>query len=273
MNSEKVAVIMSVYDGDDILHIEESINSILSQSYGNLSLFIYIDGVRNEKILSLVKRKTNDNVNVYSFSSDENNGLSYALNFLIDKVKKLDEYKYIARMDADDISEVDRISEQVSFLKSNLEISILGTNCVEINEFGKEIYKKIMPETHDELMSFIFKRSPLIHPTVMFRCDIIDDIRYDATLKNTQDYYLWVDLISKGYKFHNLQKYLLRFRVANNFYTRRGTDKVWNEMNSRLYAINMLKGRKVVNYIYIFLLFFLRVSPECIKKFVYRKMR
>ena len=273
MSSEMVAVIMSVYDGDNIQYVEQSIDSILSQSYKKLSLFVYLDGVTNNNIRSYVEGIADNYSNVYSFYSKDNNGLAYALNFLINKVKTMGNYTYIARMDADDISDIERISEQVIFLKNNTDISILGTNCIEINELGDIIYRKKMPETHDELKNFIFKRSPLIHPSVMFRGAIIGDVVYNVALKNTQDYYLWVDLISKQYKFHNLQKFLIKFRVANDFYSRRGFGKVLNEMKSRLYAIDRLNGKNALNYMYLVFFFILRISPVFVKKICYRTMR
>lgn len=273
MNSEMVAVIMSVYDGDNIQYIEQSIDSILSQSYKKLSLFVYLDGVTNDNIRSYVDGVAKVHSNVYPFYSKENNGLAYALNYLINKVKAMGDYTYIARMDADDISDVERISEQVTFFKDNPDISILGTNCIEINESGEDVYRKKMPETHSELERFIFKRSPMIHPSVMFRGKVIDDIVYNVELKNTQDYYLWVDLLSKKYKFHNLQKFLIKFRVADDFYSRRGMGKVLNEMKSRLYAINKLDGKNILNYTYMVFFFILRVSPVFIKKICYRTMR
>lgn len=273
MNSEMVAVIMSVYDGDNIQYVEQSINSILSQSYTKLSLFIYLDGVMNDNIRSYIDGLANEYSNVYSFYGKENNGLAYALNYLINKVKMMGDYAYIARMDADDISDVERISEQIIFLKSNPDISILGTNCIEINKLGEEVYRKKMPETHEELKDFIFKRSPVIHPSVMFRGKVIDDVIYNVELKNTQDYYLWVDLFYKKYKFHNLQRFLIKFRVADDFYSRRGLGKVINEMKSRLYAINKLDGKNILNYTYMVLFFILRISPVFIKKICYRTMR
>lgn len=74
-----------------------------------------------------------------------------------------------------------------------------------------------MPETHHELIKSIVKRSPFIHPSVMFRGSVVEHIRYNDSLMNTQDYYLWIDLLSKKYKFHNIQQPLLFFVLMIHF--------------------------------------------------------
>lgn len=65
-----------------------------------------------------------------------------------------------------------------------------------------------MPETHHELIKSIVKRSPFIHPSVMFRGSVVEHIRYNDSLMNTQDYYLWIDLLSKN----------INFIISNNHY-------------------------------------------------------
>lgn len=269
--SKTVAVLMSVYDKDNIDELRLAINSILEQTYHLIDLYIYSDGVTQPSLLTYLNEIENK-TGVRIIYSKDNNGLAFALNYMINIVKHQG-YGYIARMDADDISLPSRFEEQVIFLDENSDISIIGTNCFEINSEGKIIFQKKMPETNDEIKSFIVKRSPLVHPTVMFRGSIIDFINYDNKLLNTQDYYLWVELLSQGFKFHNLQSNLLLFRVASGFYKRRGVKKIGNEFLGRLYAMKKLNQYSLLNFFFVFSLLMIRLSPNCIKKFCYKYLR
>lgn len=269
--SQTIAVLMSVYNNDDVKGLDAAIESIKCQTYKDIDIYIYCDGIVEPELLRILKdNETNGHAMVYY--STNNNGLAYALNFLINIIKNIN-YGFIARMDADDISAPERFSEQVNFLNNNPHISVLGTNCLEINETGDVIFEKKMPEQHHQIERFIIKRSPLIHPTVMFRGGIIEKLNYDTKLMNTQDYYLWVDLLADGVRFHNLQQNLLYFRVSNSFYKRRGVRKIINEVSGRFYAMRKLKQLNIKNIFYVAILICIRLSPELIKKFCYRKLR
>jgi hypothetical protein len=94
-----------------------------------------------------------------------------------------------------------------------------------------------------------------------------------SSLKNTQDYYLWVDLVKDGCLFANINETLLKFRIDENFHQRRGLKKAMNDLKSRLYSFKILKNYSISNVLHVILLFILRVSPAWIKKLAYKKLR
>lgn len=268
----RIAVLMSLYNGDVIKHVKEAVESIFNQTYKDFCLFIYLDGLTDKAIIDYIDElKSNEKVRVVP--GLVNRGLAYGLNRLIESALEEGNYRYFARMDADDISTPDRFAMQVNFFTGHPEIAVVGSNCIEINEKGDVLFNKVLPESPEELLAFSFKRSPLIHPSVMFNENVIHDVKYDDSLKNTQDYFLWVDLQAKGYKLYNIQKYLLKFRMADDFYKRRGVGKIKNEINSRLYAMKKLKGFNFRNVFYLTCLIIMRFSPEFIKKICYKYLR
>lgn len=263
---------MSLYNGDVIKHVKEAVESIFNQSYKDFCLFIYLDGLTDKAIIAYVDElRSNEKVRVVS--GTVNRGLAYGLNRLIESALKEGGYKYFARMDADDISAPDRFAAQVAFFTQNPKIAVVGSNCIEINEKGEFLFNKVLPELPEELFAFSFKRSPLIHPSVMFNENVIHDVKYNDSLKNTQDYFLWVDLQAKGYQLYNIQKFLLKFRMADDFYKRRGVGKIKNEIKSRLYAMKKLNGFNFRNVFYLMCLIIMRFSPEFIKKICYKYLR
>jgi glycosyltransferase involved in cell wall biosynthesis len=271
---KKIAVAMSVYNNDSVSFLEESIESILNQTYKNFELFIQVDGrVRSELRNSLLDYGANQKVHVYF--NEDNLGLALRLNNTIDMVMGNPDFSYLARMDADDISELNRFERQMSFMVSNPDIGVVGSDVIEINYIGDEVFYKKMPSSHSELEKNIIKRCPFNHPTVLIDLNVLrkTKLKYKSHLKNTQDYYLWVDMLANNIKFSNINEPLLKFRVDKKFHSRRGIKKAMVEFLSRLYAFKHLDVINVGNVVHTFLLFLLRISPAFVKKAAYKFLR
>jgi glycosyltransferase involved in cell wall biosynthesis len=271
--TKKIAVIMSVYNQDSPADFEQALQSIFEQTYRQFDIFLQVDGKVPETLRSVISNYESLK-NVHVSYSAQNLGLAFQLNQAIERVFEQGGFDYIARMDADDICVAERFEQQVAFLSQNPDIAVLGTSVIEFDEQGHEFYKK-MSASHHELKSNVIKRCPLNHPTVMFNLGKIEpqDLQYNSQLLNTQDYYLWVDLLSKGYLFSNLEEPLLRFRVNSLFHERRGLKKLKNDFRSRTYALNKLHVHSMTNYVYIAALVLLRISPTYIKKLAYSRFR
>ncbi|MFM5686604.1 glycosyltransferase [Aeromonas caviae] len=271
--NDRVAIAMSVYHSDPVDYVVHAIESIINQSYKNLDLYIQVDGELTcsaYELLSMYEHHSN----IFIEYDDENKGLAYRLNQIIEKVVKHGGYKFIARMDADDISRYDRIEQQIGFFKENNNIDVVGSDVIEIDGKGRELFYKKMDSSHITILNKIIKRCPFNHPSVMFRISIFEEgFRYKSWLMNTQDYYLWVDLLAAGKHFSNINEPLVFFRVDGNFHYRRGWKKAVNDLNSRLYAFKKLNVVNLSNVIHVFMLFFLRLSPAFVKKTVYKYYR
>lgn len=270
---DKVAVAMSVYESDKLSYLIEAVNSILEQEYKYFHIYIEVDGAVDYNVISYLESLNSDVVTVTYHR--ENKGLATRLNQAIDKIIESDQFSYIARMDSDDISDSSRFCEQVDFLNKNQEIYVLGTDVLEIDNDNNPIFHKHMESDSDKIRYNIIKKCPVNHPSVMFRVDLfkIFKLRYQDNLMNTQDYYLWVDVIDKGLKISNINIPLLKFRIDENFHKRRGFKKAFNEFNSRFYAMHKLSIFSFSNILHAILLLSLRLSPESIKKLAYRYMR
>lgn len=117
--SELISIIMSVYNETDSV-LALSVDSILSQSYSNFEFIIVDDNPNNTQIRDFLKRQSDPRiVRIYN---KENRGLVYSLN----KALKVAKGSIIARMDADDISEKDRIEKEYRYLK-NHNLDLVGT--------------------------------------------------------------------------------------------------------------------------------------------------
>ena len=123
MNNDikKVAVVMSVYDGEKSDYLNLSLASILNdQTYKYIDLYLAIDGrIRDELQTVVSEYKLNKNLKIYQ--NEERQGLSVNLNNILIDIK--DQYDYIARMDSDDISFPRRIEKQVKFLEEHKKVN------------------------------------------------------------------------------------------------------------------------------------------------------
>ena len=101
---------------------------------------------------------------------------------------------------------------------------------------SKPNFHKELPCDFDRLRKFALMRSPLVHPSVMFRRSVFEDgLRYDKNLKVMQDYDLWTRLILDGYELANIPEYLLWFRMSEDFFKRRtGFKRAISEIQMRI---------------------------------------
>ncbi|WGY48437.1 glycosyltransferase [Vibrio sp. ABG19] len=268
----KIAVAMSVYRGDSLESLELAVNSILEQTYSHFDFFIALDGKVDDQVFSYLKSLDNHNVTV--IYDEFNKGLAFRLNQIIDLAVKHGDYDFLARMDADDISNNLRFEKQVDFFLLNNDIDVVGSDVLEFDDLNIDGFYKKMASTHEDISKKIIKRCPFNHPSVMFRMAVFNEgYRYKSELMNTQDYYLWVDLLAAGKKFANINEALLKFRVNESFHSRRGLKKAMNDFKSRVYAFRKLDVMTVSNVVHTINLFLLRIAPTSIKKWAYKTLR
>lgn len=106
-----ISVIMGVYNQQDLEVFEKAVNSVLQQTYRNFEFLIYNDGSSIKKVNTYMKELENKDSRIRVIGSKANHGLGYALNQCIASARG----KYLARMDADDISHPKRFEEEISF--------------------------------------------------------------------------------------------------------------------------------------------------------------
>lgn len=275
MSNKVVGVILPIYKGDKSEYIIKSIDSIIFQSYHSIKLIIGVDGPVGDDLRIILKRyEQHDAIKICWFQ--ENRGLAIVLNDLLDECFDKG-YEYIARMDADDISTVDRIEKQMSYLLSHPEIDVVGGAITEIDEEGNSNEKTISyPKTHDQCYRFFSKRNPHAHPAVLFRRRYFDKCgcKYRPEYRQNQDTMLWLDGMKAGTKHANIQDVILYFRFTDSLFRKR--------RNGLAFAKKQLHDRKIINKtlgygfsstIFAYMMFIMLVSPVWIKKIAYKVFR
>lgn len=142
----------------------------------------------------------------------KNEGLIYTLNRGLD----LAQGKYIARMDADDVSLPTRFEKQVKVMEESPNIVVCGTQIILFGVDTAKRFTLFLPEESEDLKNLLFIQTCFAHPTVMVRRQVLIDneVRYDADYPHAEDYKMWIDLSLLG-EFYNIQEPLLRYRLSD----------------------------------------------------------
>ena len=120
----KIAVIMSIYRNDRIDFVKLAVESILNQTYKDFDYYIQYDGPVDAEVDAYLSEIKDERVSILRRA--ENKGLAQSLNDLLNIVMPMG-YEFIARMNADDISEVNRFEKQIEYFESQLEFEWLRT--------------------------------------------------------------------------------------------------------------------------------------------------
>ena len=235
-----VTVLMPVYNASEFL--KEAIDSILEQTYEEFE-FLIIDDGSTDSSLNIIESYNDDRIKL--ISNTENLGIIKSLNKGIEMASG----KYIVRMDADDISENNRLEIQINFMENNNDVAVAGSNGV-IFLSEKPMIKKAtdFPKKYSEIKCTLLFESPIMHPSVIIRKNVLleNNYRYKDEHKATEDYGLWME-IAKDYKVVNISKTLLKHRIISSSLT----NQALKRMNERI---------KVMKQIYIIGLDYLEVK-------------
>lgn len=224
----EISVIMGVYNQLDREVLLEAVHSILDQSLADLEFIIYDDGSCPEAA-GLLREVERLDERIILIGRAENHGLAFSLNECIHRARG----RYIARMDADDISYPDRLRRQRDFLEQNREYSWVGCN-IEVFD-GNGIWgRRRMPAEPQE--RDYLRYSPYAHPTVMYRAEIFGANRDYAVSRETlrcEDYEIFMRFRKAGLRGANLQEYLFCYREDMDSYKKRTFRHRMNEARCR----------------------------------------
>ncbi len=215
-NPVEISVIMGVYNERARNDLDHAVNSILGQTFRDFEFIIYDDGSDTEvsEKIRILHRKDS---RIVVIGSEENHGLAFSLNECLKRARG----RYIARMDVDDISLPKRFDKQHRFLEEHSEYDWCGTNAKVFDSRGiwGHTTRPEIPTAKDYL-----KYSPYIHPTVMYRREILMDNDGYAAREETlrcEDYEIFMRLFQTGGRGYNMQEELLLYHLERERYHER----------------------------------------------------
>lgn len=208
-----VSVILSTYNWNN-KWLEESIQSVLNQSFSDFEFIIINDASTNdiEKIILEFQEKYKK---IQYIKNKNNLWLTESLNKWIN----LSKWKYIARIDDDDIwCDKDKLQKQLTFMEKNPWYWLCWTATILIDENWITIDKIINRKNDLSIRVNLLGSNQFTHSSVIIRKKSLQEIGWYIDSKRTkyiEDYDLWLRL-GKNNKMYNLIDYTTKYRINKN---------------------------------------------------------
>ena len=199
-----VSVVMPVYNG--AAYLREALDSILAQTYKDFE-FIIVDDGSTDASPDILREYASQDLRI-RIVSQRNQGVPVALNAGL----SIATGRYVARMDADDISFPERLEKQVRYLDVHPEVAVLGTQVINIDANGHQVkYQVRMPCDPLKVACRMVSLWSMYHPSVMFRKDVILSLGGYRDIEGGEDLDLWLRVSAKAH-LANLQELLFKYR-------------------------------------------------------------
>ncbi len=216
----KISVLIPLHNG--IRFLEESITSVLNQTYTNYEVIIGVNGFKKDSdVYKIASEYKSNKIKVLDLFFLK--GKSNSLNYMIGQCK----YDWVALLDVDDIWMPDKLEEQVKYMNY---YDVIGTHC---KYFEKLEVSPIIPM--GDLKNFDFLS---YNPIINSSCLIKKELAFWNNINDgVEDYELWLKLNKEGKKFFNINRILVKHRIHE--------DSAFNTTthNDKLNRIKVFYGR------------------------------
>lgn len=250
----EISVLLSVYNGEE--YIQETIESILNQSFQDFE-FIIIDDGSTDNTLSVIQSFSDPRIRLFKLG--ENRGVAKALNFGLQHIRG----KYIAKADADDLYSSDRLAIQKKFLDDRQEISLVGSFIEyfpnsksmesERNYLDKKNIWEMRVNTYTDwkdVQEVIYWYCCVIHSSVMIRSELLKEYRY-REFPMSEDYDLFYRLNKAGHKMAIIDRVLTKVRVHEKSTSIQNIKSFFDEILFEIKKYEIQKLFENVNKVYM----------------------
>ncbi|MET4890872.1 glycosyltransferase [Morganella morganii] len=265
-------ILMSLYISENEKNFMECMCSLFKQTVTITEIILVLDGELKPslyKTLDIIVK--NSIIPITIISLKKNVGLGEALNEGLKHCSN----EWIFRMDTDDICLPDRFEKQISYIKENPHISLVGGNTEEFSEdMSNSNGQRNVACEHNDIIKLAKKRNPFNHMTVAFKKSAVLAVGGYQHHLYMEDYNLWLRMIAAGYKTHNLQDVLVNVRAGSSMVSRRrGLTYIKSE-----YQLAKLKIKsKIDSPLSATIIFFMRsiprILPTSLLNVIYKKLR
>lgn len=204
MSAPRVSVLLAVRDGRR--HLDAALASLAAQTLADVELVLVDDGSSDgsgEVLRAFAARRPCARV-----VRTSGVGLAGALAI----AATLARGALLARHDADDVSDPQRLERQVTWLAAHPDVGVLGTAARTIGEAGRVIGAHAVPLNARAIARTLRRGPPFVHGSVMMRRDTYEAAGgYRGPFRASQDYDLWLRMAGRT-QFANLPEPLYAWR-------------------------------------------------------------
>jgi glycosyltransferase involved in cell wall biosynthesis/GT2 family glycosyltransferase len=184
-----VSVVLAAHDAERYLSL--ALESVLRQTLADLELVVVDDG-STDRTAEIVAEYADERV--VGLRNEERLGLAASLNRGLDAARG----RYVARLDADDVTMPWRLERQVARMQAGSQLGVVGTAALELDEHGRAGALHEMPSGRDAVRWHALFSSPFFHPSVLVDRELLDrhELRYRPEYLESEDYDLWARLLA-----------------------------------------------------------------------------
>ena len=208
MTAPRISMLMTVYNGGGFL--APAVDSVLASSGVDFE-FVIVENCSTDGSRDYLCSLTDPRIKL--ILNKQNLGQTGALNVGLAAAAA----PYVARLDADDLTEPDRMAWQAAELDADPDVALIGGQMTVIDAGGKPMYRTHLPTDADVLMARMLIGNCFDHSSVAFRKDKALAVGgYPADYAVSQDYALFSALLRDGNKVINRDRLCTQVRVHPN---------------------------------------------------------
>lgn len=203
---ELISIVMPAYNAAQ--YIEQSIESVLKQSYTNWELII-VDDCSVDDTYKIVDKLCLNEERIKLFRMNENSGVAMARNFAI----SMSRGKYIAFLDSDDLWLPDKLEKQLNLMQEKKAV----ISYTAYRQFSMEKVGNLVSVPEQVTYKQLLKGNVIGCLTVMLDKERLGNLQMKKA--RHEDYILWLDILKQGNIAYGLQEDLARYRKSETSLT------------------------------------------------------
>ena len=207
MSKKLVSIITPSYNCEE--YIEETIQSVLSQTYSNWEMLI-VDDCSTDRSCSIINKYCSLDSRIKLFILNTNSGPAVARNLAITKAKGT----FLAFLDSDDIWTINKLKTQLQFMQEN-HSSFSFTAYQYLSKTGK-INPHIIHVPSTITYSGLLKETVIACLSVIYNASELGKSYFDTSLNKHEDYQYWLEILKTINKADGLDEPLSYYRVREN---------------------------------------------------------
>lgn len=181
-----------------------------------LDVLVEDDGSNYRPDVAAIEENYQNEGKVYFEYLEKNQGIEKALNYGLRWIKLNKSYAFIGRLDCGDLALPTKFKRQLDYLQLNPEVHLVGTWAEVVDESFNHLYNLKHPTSYSDIQNKMYINSCFIHPTVVFRVEIIETVGYYPENRKSAEDYAYFFKIIKKYKSENMPEILLKYAVSDN---------------------------------------------------------
>ena len=189
-------------------YVAESVQSIISQTWGFVQLIVVDDGSVDDSVKILSKMSEEYG---FEFVVQENRGLTVTLNEVLKRAKG----KYFCMLSSDDVALPDKLERQVAFMERRLDVGLCGGSAIEVDGAGRALLKQRNLDYAELSFNDVFMqrlKGPTA-PSMMARTEALRSVGgYDPNIR-LEDMDMWLKLTEADWKIVCLEGVFAHYRV------------------------------------------------------------